>query len=280
MASGDGPRFSRLRVGDEIRRLRLAQELTQAQLGGKVGASGARISRLETGETAPDLALVMNVLDYLEIAEPDQKKLITLARQANEQTWWKVSGMQTRQAAFAELESTATTIREYSMVFVPGLLQTADYAQTRYSDIEGQLPFDAEAAIAGRQERQKILTRPKKPVQYEVLIDKLALSRNTAPADVMAAQRQRLVEASRLPNVELRVLPLDVALPYYTPSLNSFTVFSFASSSDVVVVETETTEAQSTDDDQLSRYRCLYSRLREAALPPEDSITLIQGDTT
>lgn len=103
--------------------------------GAKVGASGARISRL-AGETAPDLALMMNVLDYFEVPEPEQKRLIALARQANEQTWWKISGMPARQAAFAELESTATSIPEYSMVFVPGLLQTTAYATVRYSDTE------------------------------------------------------------------------------------------------------------------------------------------------
>ncbi len=278
MGSGNGPRFSRLRVGEEIRRLRLQRELTQIQLGANVGSSGARISRLETGDAAPDLALVMNVLDYFELAEEEQKRLITLARQANEQTWWKISGMQTRQAAFAELESTATVIREYSMVFVPGLLQTPEYAQVRYSDTEAQIPFDADAAVIGRQERQKILSRPKKPVQYEVILDELMLRRRTAPAEVMTVQRHRLAEAAKLSNVNIRVLALDASLPYDTPSLNSFAVYSFANAPDIGVVETETTEAQSSDEDQLDRYRHLFKRLWSAALSPDESLKLIQGD--
>jgi transcriptional regulator with XRE-family HTH domain len=279
MASGDGPRFNRLRVGETIREMRLARELTQVQLGAKVGASGARISRLETGETAPDLALVMNVLDYFEVPEPEQKRLITLARQANEQTWWKISGMQTRQAAFAELESTATRIREYSMVFVPGLLQTPEYAKVRYADTEANIPFDTEAAVAGRQERQKILVRTKKPVRYEVVLDELVLRRRTAPDDVLETQARWLAEAAQLPNIEIRVLPIEANLGYHSPVLNSFAIYSYSAAPSVTVVETETTEAQSTDEDQLDRYSHLYSRVRAAALDPDDSIKLIKGVT-
>jgi transcriptional regulator with XRE-family HTH domain len=279
MASGDGPRFNRLRVGETIREMRLARELTQVQLGAKVGASGARISRLETGETAPDLALVMNVLDYFEVPEPEQKRLITLARQANEQTWWKISGMQTRQAAFAELESTATRIREYSMVFVPGLLQTPEYTKVRYADTEAHLPFDEDAALAGRQQRQSVLTRTKRPVQYEVILDELVLRRPTAPPEVMRDQLRHMMTAAETANVEIRVLSLDRELPHHAPALNSFALYGFASTPDIVVVETETTEAQSTDSDQIDRYRHLFERLRAATLDPAESRKLIIGET-
>ena len=46
------------------------------------------------------------------------------------------------------------------------------------------------------------------------------------------------------------------------------------------VVETETTEAQSTDNDQLDRYRRLYKRLREVALNGTDSLKLVKGAVT
>ncbi|MGA8115712.1 MAG: helix-turn-helix transcriptional regulator [Actinocatenispora sp.] len=277
--AADGPRFSRLRVGEEIRRMRIAHNLSQVQLGTKIGSSGARVSRLETGETAPDLAMVMNLLDFFEVSDSEQKRIISLARLANEHSWWKVSGMQTRQAAFAELESTAVGISEYSMVFVPGLLQTPEYAKIRYSDTEGQLPFDMEAALTGRQERQQILTRSKRPVRYEVILDELVLHRATAPDNVMVQQRQHLVEMAKQSNVEVRVLPLGAKIGYHTPSLNSFALYTFAGLPEIGVVETETTEAQTNDDDQLERYRHLVKRLRAAALEPDESIKLIEGGT-
>ncbi len=274
-----GPMFSRTRLGEDLRRLRTERKLSQAQLGVMVRSSGARISRLETGETAPDLALVMNIVEALEIDAMDQKALITLAREANEQTWWRVSGMPARQAAFAELEASASGIREFSFVFVPGLLQTAEYAQVRYSDLEAGVPVDDEAGLAGRLERQKVLTRPDNPVAYTAILDESVLRRRTAPHEVMRAQRSHLVEMASLPNVDIRVLPFDAEIDYLSPPLNAFVLYSIKHSPGVTVVETETSEVQVTDEDQTRRYDVLFERVQNAALDPAQTLNLIGGGT-
>ncbi|MGH3735174.1 MAG: helix-turn-helix transcriptional regulator, partial [Micromonosporaceae bacterium] len=73
MSITQGPMFSRTRLGQEVRRLRNERKLSQAQLGIMVRSSGARISRLENGETSPDLALVMNIVEALEL-DPEHQK--------------------------------------------------------------------------------------------------------------------------------------------------------------------------------------------------------------
>lgn len=82
------------------------------------------------------------------------------------------------------------------------------------------------------------------------------------------------------PNVDLRVLPLDAQVPHDGPPLNSFAIYSYSGAPDTAVVETETTEAQSTDNDQLDRCRHLYKRFRHAALNGADSLKLIKGAVT
>ncbi|WP_390624352.1 Scr1 family TA system antitoxin-like transcriptional regulator [Fodinicola feengrottensis] len=149
-------------------------------MGNRCGCSGTRISRLENGEATPDVALVMKILDVLE-TPPDQAKiLIRQARDANDRGWWKTSNMPEREAAFAELEAEARRLRVFSLMFIPGLLQTAAYMALRYADKEAAMPVDDEAAIAGRRERQKILDRDDSPTKYAVVLDESVIRRRTA----------------------------------------------------------------------------------------------------
>ncbi|MGH2601242.1 MAG: helix-turn-helix domain-containing protein [Dehalococcoidia bacterium] len=275
-----GPRFSRNRVGEEVRRLRTQHDLSQAELGAMVGCSGARISRLEKGDTTPDLALVMNILDALEVDAELQQRLIALAREANQQYWWRVSGMPERQAAFAELEASSRSIRQFALIFVPGLLQTPDYTQVRHADREANVPADEEAATAGRLERQSVFTRAANPVQYTAILDEGLLRRRTAPPEVLAAQWRHLAEMAALPNVEIRVLPLDAELDYFSPPLTSFALYRLTHSPDMAVVETETGEMQITDEDQIQRYEALFARVEKASLSPKQSIARITGGET
>ncbi|WP_163511735.1 helix-turn-helix domain-containing protein [Fodinicola acaciae] len=276
MATTAGPRFSRRRVGEEIRRLRLKADLSQGELGKKVRASGARISRLETGETQPDLALVMNILETLEVEEELSRTLILIAREANEQMWWKTSGLPERQRAYAELEGTSSSCREFSWVVVPGLLQSPGYIKVRYSDRESSLPLDIAAASAGRQERQKILTRSQNPLKFTVVLDEGVILRRAAPDEVMREQRRHLLEMTALSNVDIRVLEIDAKVSNYGPPLNSFSIYAVRTGSVVTYVETESDEVQVTNPLRVGRYEALFKRLLEAALSPEKSRAFIE----
>ncbi|GAA1708586.1 helix-turn-helix domain-containing protein [Fodinicola feengrottensis] len=280
LPSSGGPKFSRKRVGEEIRRLRNEAMLSQGQLGKLVRASGARISRLETGETAPDLALVMNILEALKVDKELTSTLILVAREANEQMWWKTSGMPERQAAFAELEGTSRRICEYSMVFFPGLLQCPEYVEIRYADRESAIAVDGQAAAAGRVKRQEILRREGDRVKYTAILDEGLLRRQTAPSRVMTKQLRYLVEMASLPTVDLRVVPLNVRFSQYSPPLTAFFLFDVGASERVAVVEAETNELTVTDKSQVQRYEVLWDRIFQVSLSPEKSIELIQGVDT
>lgn len=277
LATTAGPRFSRRQVGEEIRRLRVAADLSQGQLGKKVRASGARISRLETGETQPDLALVMNILETLEVDEELSRTLILIAREANEQMWWKTSGLPDRQKAVAELENTSNLLRVYSAAVIHGLLQTPRYMEVRYTDREASREIDIPAAIDGRQERQKILTRKNNPLKYLVVIEENVIRRPTAPEVVMREQRRHIVEMASLPNVEIRVLPYAAELAYFSPPMTSFELFAVSETKLVAAVEIESVETQITDEMQVERYRIHFDRLLAASLSPSKSIDLIEG---
>ncbi|GAA3891511.1 hypothetical protein GCM10022243_65510 [Saccharothrix violaceirubra] len=104
-------------------------------------------------------------------------------------------------------------VRERSLdpVFVPGLLQTAGYAEA-LARAAGRRVGDgawSARAAAERLERQKVLTGDR-PLEYEALVDQAALLRMVGGREVMREQLRHLAAVTARPNVTIRVLPLAV----------------------------------------------------------------------
>jgi transcriptional regulator with XRE-family HTH domain len=280
MAVGQSPRFRRRRLGEELRAVREAKRFTLQQLAAELGWSHTKLSRLENAKVRPDVGDIMDILEVLGVSGDQERRLVALARQAKQRGWWRAyADMPERQAGVAELESGATEIWEYAQVFVPGLLQTEKYARVRCADRDAFKDFDIEAAVAGRRERQQILTADP-PVTYTVVLDEATLRRVTAPADVWHGQCIRLVEIADLPNIRLHVLPFSAGLAYHAAPLNPFSMYSFASNDepDIVGVETETNELHLGDEDDVARYRVVRQRIMEAALDSAESLLMIKKE--
>jgi hypothetical protein len=107
---------------------------------------------------------------------------------------------------YVSLEGAATLIRSYEPHFVPGLLQTEDYARgVLKSGAVGQTsPEDIERHVALRMRRQELLTRPDAP-RFWAVMDETALRRPVGGPEVMRAQIDKLLEAMELPNVTLQI---------------------------------------------------------------------------
>ncbi|MGH4020354.1 MAG: helix-turn-helix domain-containing protein [Pseudonocardiaceae bacterium] len=281
MATGS-PMVRRRRLGAELRTLRDRAGLTGDQVIERVGwSSASKLSRIENGRTRPDLSDILDLLDLYGVAGADREKLIAIGRDAaNTRGWWRsFADLGHRQRGYAELEAGVVELREYHQSVIPGLLQTPDYARTRVlSELPVHGSLDAEAEVAARQTRQALLTA-EDPPRYQAVIDESALRRTVAPTEVMAAQLARLVELSALATVTLRVLPLDARIgDYYVPH-GSFSLFRFADPDDpdIVVLETLTSDLHLGDEEDVCRYRLVFDWLAAAALPPEESVTLLAG---
>jgi hypothetical protein len=110
------------------------------------------------------------------------------------------------------LEQSASVIRTYDVQFLPGLLQTPDYARAVLS--LGLDPGDAaqarlEQSVMLQAQRQEILHRPGSPRLWAV-IDEGALRRMVGGASVMRTQIRRLAEITRLDHVIVQVMPLRI----------------------------------------------------------------------
>jgi transcriptional regulator with XRE-family HTH domain len=273
------PYVRRLRLAAELRGLRAEAGLTHEQLAGKIGQSRAQISRLENGHVV-DQNDVMKILEALGVEGDRWTEIMTIAREAGERGWWESNRhMGERQALFANLEAGAEVIREYQMTFVPGLLQTPEYAQARAEaeSATGPIDFKPDKSSEGRLGRQRMLRRPGGP-EYEVIIDEAAIRRRAAHAEVVKAQLYSLTATvNGTKNISLRILPLDAEIAGYNVPRTAFSIYRFTDPKDptVVMVDTVTddlVQTELTDAPNVKLYDELYGRLQDAALTVDDSL--------
>lgn len=278
------PYVRRLRLGAELRALRAAAGLTHEQVAKRIGESRAQISRLENGHVA-DQADVMKILDALGVEGEQWTQVVTIAREAGEKGWWESTrGMGERQALYANLEAGAATIREYQQTFLPGLLQTPEFVRARAA-ADGTLEpltYTVDGVLAGNAGRQRMLRRPGAP-SYEVIIDEVAVRRLAAPPDIVKKQLFHLATTCNgKPSVALRVLRVDARVDSFSVPRCAFSIYTYPDPGDpaVVAIDTVTSDLVLTDPAEVAPYEQLYTRLRDAALSPADSLDLLTKAAT
>ena len=273
------PYVRRLRLGAEVRALRAEADLTADQLGKRIGRSRADISRLENGHVV-DQADVISILDVLGVDGDRWTQVVTIAREAGEKGWWEShKAMGDRQAIYANLEAGAASIREYQQTFIPGLLQTPEFVRARTAAAATLEPMagTVEGVLAGRAGRQRMLRRPGGPT-YEVIVDEVAVSRLTAPPEVVKKQLYHLATTVNSdPKATLRILPVRAVVEDFTVPRCTFSIYTYPDPGDpdVVAIDTVTSDLILTEPDQVTPYEKLYERLRDAALPPTGSLDLL-----
>ena len=273
------PYVRRLRLAAEVRTLRAEAGLTADQLGKRIGRSRADISRLENGHVV-DQADIIAILDAVGVDGDRWTQIVTIAREAGERGWWESNKtMGERQALYANLEAGAATICEYQQTFVPGLLQTPEFVRARVDTEVTLKPAspNADGVLAGRTGRQRMLRRPGGPT-YEVIIDEVAVSRLAAPPEVVKKQLYYLATTvNGEPKVTMRVLPVHARIADYAVPRCTFSTYTYPDPGDpaVVAVDTVTSDLILTEAADVQSYEQLYQRLREAALPPDESLDLL-----
>jgi transcriptional regulator with XRE-family HTH domain len=280
MPLSTSPVIRRARLGAELRQLRRREALTLEQVCGRLGwASTSKLSRIELGQSRPDLADVLDLLDVYQVPASQREALIVIARDAAiSRGWWKALGeMGERQRTYAELEAGAASIVEYQPAVVPGLLQTPAYARLRVG--AGRLlhpEVDLEADVRARLARQEVLLRAEPP-RYTALLDERVCDPAGAPGEVWREQLRHLVALADRRNVTIRVIPRDAAPPRGVHPLTPFSCYAFPDPADprTVMLEAPTTDVRLVGDADLSRYEELTGWLLAAALPTDESTALL-----
>lgn len=202
------PTVGQVVLGRRLLDLRERAGMKREEAAAVLRVAPATIRRMETAEVALKIPYLQLLLKAYGIPEDEADGFVQLAEDANKPGWWQrfhdiLPGWF---SMYVSLEGAAALIRSYEPHFVPGLLQTEDYARgVLLSGAIGQTrPEDIERHVALRMQRQALLTRKDAPRVW-VVMEETALRRHVGGPEVMRAQFDRLIEAADLPNVTLQV---------------------------------------------------------------------------
>jgi transcriptional regulator with XRE-family HTH domain len=266
----------RLQLGAELRKLRRLAGLSQRHIVEALGSSQAAVSRMEHGETLPTREQLDTWLRLCGVADDHavRDRVHAWAEAAHSETrpWRDMlpADAPHLQGMAGERERSATLIRNHQLTWLPGLLQTADYARLIIEQTDPDSERNTAAAVTARLQRQQILFE--KGRRFEFLISEAALL--WAPeAGVMDAQRDRLLSLATLPNVEIAILP---ARRTGTPAWHSFILFQADDGSRFVTTELVHGGQEITDPEAVRRCAALWDRLWAAATHGSEAAEIIR----
>ncbi|WP_416961919.1 helix-turn-helix domain-containing protein [Streptomyces sp. Agncl-13] len=252
-------------LGAELRHAREKAGLSQDELGQRLFVSGSFIGQLEAGtrRMLPEYARMLDV----ELGTGD-----FFARNCGAAAKSKYPE---HFAEAAEAEATATEIREYAPLLIPGLLQTAAYARAVCRAYQPTAPDEAiEELVTARIERTHILDDPTQPLLWAI-VDEAALHRVTGGPEVMAAVLSRIVGLIRRSRVIVQVMPFKAGA--HPAMEGSIKLMDFDDAPPLVYFEGVGTGRLEDDPTTVRQHRRTYEFLAACALSPENSLALIEA---
>jgi Domain of unknown function (DUF5753)/Helix-turn-helix domain len=265
------PTVLKILLGAQLRRLRETAGVTRDDAGYHIRASGSKISRLELGRVSFKERDVSDLLDLYHVSGEQKDQLVQLTREANATPWWQ----KYREVVpdwfqvYVGLEEAATLIRVYEVQFVPGLLQTEEYARAVVMQgSPGLSPDEVDNRVNVRLGRQRLFGKENAPRLWAI-VDEAALRRPMGGRDVLAGQVKRLMEAVSEPNITLQVMPFKYG--GHGAEGGAFTIMRFpeADLPDMVYMEYLTGAHYIDKPDEVEVYAAVMERLSVAGTSPE-----------
>ena len=257
--------FQRAReaLGIRLRELRRDAHLTGRQLADLNGWHPSKISKIEGGKQTPaeaDLEAWARSCGQPGLVAEMIASLRTLESHYVEHRRLFSTGMSAQQRAFSELEGQTTFVRNFENVFVPGLLQTPEYARYRLAEgIEYDgAPDNLDEAVGVRMQRQQILYQTGK--RFHFVITEAVLRYRLCPPEAMLGQLDRLVTLSTMPAIRFGVIPFVAKLPL--APVHGFWLMDER----VVVVENFTASQNLTQVSEISSYARIFDQLADVAM--------------
>ena len=278
-AGAGGPTVLRILLGSQLRKLREANGVTREAAGWEIRASESKISRMELGRVGfkeRDVADLLTLYGVNDKAERDA--LLALARQANAQGWWQRFSdvLPNWFQAYLGLESSAAMIRTYEVQFIPGLLQSREYARAVVMIGHGAAGLDEiDRRVDVRMARQQLLTRSGAPHVWAVL-DEAVLRRPIGGRTVMRTQIAALIDATKLSNVTIQVVPFSAGGHAAAGGAFSILRFPDVELPDVVYMEQLTSALYLDKRDDVDQYAAAMERLCVEAEPPDRTLALLE----
>ncbi|MCM3264743.1 helix-turn-helix domain-containing protein [Streptomyces thermoviolaceus] len=269
------PTARQVRLGTELRRLREAAGLTAREAAALLGTGRVQISHIESGLTGVSEKRLRRLASHYACTDAEFVDALVAMAVDRARGWWEEYRglLPTSFLDLAELDHHSSYLREVSILFVPGLLQTEDYARAVFSSRVPELtPEERELRVRFRMERQRLTT------PYEVIIHEAALRIRVSDRATSRAQLDRLLELSASDHITLRVVPFD--LDGFSRASSTMTYAGGpVPKLDTVVRDAPHGSVFIDSEAQLNAYRVRFRKVKELALDPEQSRDVIHGLT-
>lgn len=224
------PTVGQVVLGRRLQELRETAGLKREEAAKVLRVAPATVRRMEMAEVSLKIPYVQILLTAYGVASDEVAAFVALAEEANQPGWWQRyhDVLPDWFSLYVSLEGAARIVRSYEPHFVPGLLQTEDYARSVLeAGTIGNAGADAvERHVSLRMERQRLLDRPDPPHLW-VVMDETVLRRPVSiHGRVMREQLDKLLEFAARDRVTLQVAEFEDG-PHpgtYAP----FTLFRFA----------------------------------------------------
>ncbi|GAA3617978.1 helix-turn-helix domain-containing protein [Streptomyces chitinivorans] len=269
-------------LGDDLRRFRENAGLSTADAAEVLDCTKGKISRIENGHVPVRMPDLIALMQAYGVEDPEaQERLQALARRANRRRregWWRQyeSMLGDTYRDQIELEAICESIRTYQVQLVPGLLQTAEYSRAvTVASRTWQTPEEIDRFVEVRLARQERLTG-ESPLDFWAVLAEGVLHQQVGGPAVMRAQLEHLTTMAKRPNVTLQVLPFSRGA--HSGMFGPYLLLSFpqVASLDLVLTETPAGNIWMEREPEVASYRALFDDARMAALPPTESLALIQ----
>ena len=283
MGVDQGPVVQSAMLRSELVRLRKKNKLTQEVIARALDWSPSKLIRIEGGHSSVTTVDLNALLDRYGVTDKGERdRLHRLNRGAREPAWWDSyrGEIAAPYLAYVGYEAGASTIRQFPGPVVPGLLQTAGYAEAlTTSAVE---PMQVAAVVKLRMQRQAELAKRAEPPMQQCVLDEAVIRRHigssTDPA-IMPGQLRALADvAARNGHISVRVIPFGAGAH---PGLSgAFTLLEFDSDlPDLLYLDPGRADHAiiSSESAQVTQYASDFGRLVDLSLPEAESIAFIRN---
>lgn len=252
--------------------------LSKEEVSSRTGINVTTLYRIEQAQARPQRRTLNTLLDIYEV-DSDRRKyaleLLSDAQKPGMSRPWEANLTEVY-AAYINFESEALSARHYQTSYIPGLLQTEQYAaaviDTSMPKVETAI---MESRVHARLNRATVLDK-EKPLELWVVLDEAAIRREVGGQQTMRGQLEKLLLESKRKNVILQILPFNAGA--HPGMAGSFTLLDFENPDDneLVYVEGIAGDTLVEGHNEVRRFGVIFDQLRAMALSPRDSVALIE----
>jgi transcriptional regulator with XRE-family HTH domain len=283
MADDHGPVVQSAVLRGELVRLRRASQLSQYEVAHELHWSPSKLIRVEGGRSSITKTDLDALLDRYGVdSEAERERLHGLNRGARGAGWWDAyrNEVPGPYLDYVGYEAGTVFIRQFPGTVVPGLLQTAEYAEsltTRSVD-----PVQVGAVVNVRLQRQSELLRRSLPPRQYYVLDESVIRRHVGierDPIVMPNQLRYIADAATGNEfMTVRVIPFNVGV--HAGLGGPFTLLEFDGGlSDLLYLDTGRGEVAilTVNDPDVAEYADKFESLLDFALPEDESLEFIRN---